>query len=538
MRKKADMILSSHAVFTGIGETPISASIIVKGDKIIALVPKEDIHGYVDADTIVHDFGNQLILPGFHDFHIHLMLGSLVNEGVQLIHARSAREVGKLVKEFAERNNEINCVIGSSWEQNLWDIHEEPHRMILDEYIADRPVFLYHAEFHSVWLNSKALEMAGINKETKSPPYGEIVKDQNGEPTGVLKENAVGLATSVLQFNSKRNRILLQNFLMEAAKYGVTSVHDLLRIPEMGVEEAELYDEFEKTGKLTTRVHFVAPLNGDVNLAKSLKEKYKSSMVQFCGFKQFIDGVTTSYTAYLLEPYKEETTRGHTTYPPEIIKKWTVAADKEGFRVRFHAIGDGAVRLALDAFEEAEIQNGKRDARHAIEHVEMIHPNDIERFQKLGVLASIQPEHINLTSREVYRRLIGSERMQYNYLMKTLMDAGTTLVFGSDYPVVTINPLPEIYRAVTRLDDEGVEWNSQEKISLAEALRAYTYTPAYASFREKELGTIEEGKLADIVVLDRNLFTVPVEEMKDAKVIFTVVNGNIVFRNEKESVKN
>ncbi|HEK9101085.1 amidohydrolase [Bacillus pfraonensis] len=538
MTKKADVILSSDAVFTGTKEISIPASIVVKDNKIIALVQKDNIQDYVDTHTRIYDFGNQLIMPGFHDFHIHLMLGSLVNEGVQLIHARSAKEVARLVKKHADENKNAPCVIGSSWEQNLWESEEEPHRNILDECIADRPVFLYHAEFHCAWLNSKALEMAGIHRGTKNPPYGEIVKDQNGEPTGILKENAVGLATNILQFTPKRNRALLQSFLIETAKYGVTSVHDLLRIPEMGVEEAELYDEFEKEGKLTTRIHFVAPLNGDLKLAKHLNETYNSNMVQFCGFKQFIDGVTTSYTAYLLEPYCTQETSGYTTYPPEIIKKWTVDADKEGFRVRFHAIGDGAVRLALDAFEEAQMRNGKRDARHAIEHVEMIHPSDIERFQKLGALASIQPEHINLTSREVYKNLIGLERMQHNYLMKTLMDAGAMLVFGSDYPVVTLNPLPEIYRAVTRLDDEGIEWNSQEKISLAEALWAYTYAPAYASFREDELGTIEEGKLADIVVLDRNLFDVPVTEIKEASVIFTMVDGKVVYQAEKQVVQN
>ncbi|WP_410984543.1 amidohydrolase [Bacillus cereus] len=538
MTKKADVILSSDAVFTGTKETFISASVVVKDNKIIALVPKDNIQDYVDTHTMIYDFGNQLIMPGFHDFHIHLMLGSLVNEGVQLIHARSAKEVARLVKKHADANKNAPCVIGSSWEQNLWESQEEPHRNILDECIADRPVFLYHAEFHCAWLNSKALEMAGIHRGTKNPPYGEIVKDRNGEPTGILKENAVGLATNVLQFTPERNRALLQSFLLEAAKYGVTSVHDLLRIPEMGVEEAELYAEFEKKGKLTARIHFVAPLNGDLRLARRLNETYRSNMVQFCGFKQFIDGVTTSYTAYLLEPYSTQATNGYTTYPPETIKKWTVDADKEGFRVRFHAIGDGAVRLALDAFEEAQTRNGKRDARHAIEHIEMIHPSDIERFQKLGALASIQPEHINLTSREVYKNLIGSERMQHNYLMKTLMDSGAKLVFGSDYPVVTLNPLPEIYRAVTRLDDEGIEWNLQERVSLAEALRAYTYAPAYASFREDELGTLEVGKLADIVVLDRNLFDVPVTEIKEASAIFTMVDGNIVYHNEKQAVQN
>jgi predicted amidohydrolase YtcJ len=215
-------------------------------------------------------------------------------------------------------------------------------------------------------------------------------------------------------------------------------------------------------------------------------------------------------------------------FPEETIKKWTVEADREGFRVRFHCIGDGAVHLALDAFEKAQYENGVRDSRHSIEHVEMIHPNDIDRFGQLGVLASVQPEHINVTSRDVYGELIGEERMKYNYLLKTMMDRGTTMVFGTDYPVVGLNPLPGIYRAVTRLDDEGVVWDGNERISLKDALYAYTAAPAYGSFREQELGTIKAGKLADIIVLDRNLFDVPYEEIKNAKVVFTMVDGKVV----------
>ncbi|MDR6999031.1 amidohydrolase family protein [Neobacillus niacini] len=289
------------------------------------------------------------------------------------------------------------------------------------------------------------------------------------------------------------------------------------------------FTDYEKEGKLTTRVHFVAPLNGDLVLAKSLREKYKSNMVQFCGFKQFADGVTTSYTAYLLEPYTNNPeTRGSTVFPEETIKTWTVEADKEGFRVRFHCIGDGAVQLALDSFEAAQKENGVRDSRHAIEHVEMIHPDDIERFHQLGVMASVQPEHINVTTRDVYQELIGPERMNYNYLLKTMMDHGTNVVFGTDYPVVKLNPFPGIYRAVTRLDDEGVVWEGKERIALKDALLAYTAAPAYGSFREHELGTIEAGKLADIIVLDRNLFAVPYVEIKNTKVIFTMVDGKIV----------
>ncbi|MFD0828583.1 amidohydrolase [Neobacillus sp. M.A.Huq-85] len=528
MRFAADIVLRGNAVFTGTKDEPVSASILIKENKIVKVIESEDVSDYIDHLTKIYDFEDQLIMPGFHDFHIHLLMGGLLNDSVRLHLARSAKEAAQMVKEYADSKSDEPFVIGCSWEQNEWE-EGEPHRFILDEVIPDRPVLLYQAEFHSAWVNSKVLELAGIDRNMENPPYGEIVKDENGEPTGLLLEHAVGLVTKVLPISLEIKEKLLNNFLTEAAKCGVTSVHDLLRIPEMSTEEAELYADYEKEGKLTTRVHFVAPLNGDLELAKSLREKHKSNMVQFCGFKQFADGVTTSYTAYLIEPYTNNPeTRGSTVFPVETIKRWTVEADKEGFRVRFHCIGDGAVQLALDSFEAAQKENGERDSRHAIEHVEMIDPNDIERFHQLGVIASVQPEHINVTARDVYEELIGPERMKYNYLLKTMLDQGTKVIFGTDYPVVQLDPFPGIYRAVTRLDDDGVVWDGKERISLKDAILSYTSAPAYGSFREQELGTIEAGKLADIIVLDRNLFKVPYEEIKNTKVVFTMVDGKVV----------
>ncbi|MFE4241816.1 amidohydrolase [Peribacillus butanolivorans] len=524
----ADIVISGNAVLTGSTDSPVPASILIKENKIIEVLELGCFAEYVDSQTKIYHFGDQLIMPGFHDFHIHLLLGGLLNDSVRLNSAKSAKDVAEMVKAYADTKTDDPFVIGCSWEQSLWE-DGQPHRSFLDEVISDRPVLLYQAEFHSAWVNSKALELAGIDKNTKNPPYGEIVRDENGEPTGLLLEHAVGFVTKALPINLEMQDKLLNNFLREAAKYGVTSVHDLLRIPEMGVEEAELYGEYEKQGKLTARIHFVAPLNGDLELAKNLREKYTSNLVQFCGFKQFVDGVTTSHTAYLLDEYANNpTTKGNTVFPEETIKNWTVEADEEGFRVRFHCIGDGAVKLALDSFEAAQRKNGVRDSRHVIEHVEMIHPDDIERFNKLGVLASVQPEHINVSQREVYEDLIGQERMKYNFLLKTMIDNGTNVVFGTDYPVVKLEPLSGIYRAVTRLDDEGVTWDEKERISLKDALLAYTAAPAYGSFREKELGTIDAGKLADIIVLDRNLFDVPYEEIKNANVVFTMVDGRVV----------
>lgn len=529
----ADIIINGRSVFTGTSDYPIPASILIKENRIMDIVEPGNYSMNINEKTKIFDFDNQLIMPGFHDFHIHLLLGGLLQESVRLNTAKSAQEVADLVKAFANMNYEDPFVIGCGWEQNQWE-HGVPHRSILDKVIPDRPVLLYQAEFHSAWVNSKALELAGIDKNTENPLYGEIIKDENGEPTGLLVEHAVGLVTKVLPINLEIKEKLLDSFLKEAAKYGVTSVHDLLRIPEMSVEEAELYAAYEEAGKLTSRIHFVAPLTGDLELAKKLREQYSSNMVQFCGFKQFVDGVTTSYTAYLLDSYEDNpSSKGSLVFPEELIKKWTIEADKENFRVRFHCIGDGAVRLALDSFEEAQKENGSRDSRHAIEHVEMIHPDDIERFHRLRVLASVQPEHINVTQRNVYEELIGKDRMNYNFLLKTMMDKGTTMVFGTDYPVVDLNPFPGIYRAITRLDDEGVEWGSNEQISLADALLNYTVSPAFGAFRENELGTIEAGKLADLIVLDRNLFQVPVEEIKQTKVILTMVDGKVVYEMAK-----
>lgn len=226
------------------------------------------------------------------------------------------------------------------------------------------------------------------------------------------------------------------------------------------------------------------------------------------------------------------------SFPPETIKKWVADADKDGFSIRFHAIGDGAVRLALDSYEEAQKTNGKRDSRHSVEHIEVIHPDDIHRFKELGVTASMQPDHFAMSERGVYTERIGTEREKYVFSINTLQEAGARLAFGTDFPIDTLDPLLQIYRAVTRIDSSGkTVWHPHERITLAEALKAYTAGSAYGSFREKELGTLEAGKLADIVVLERNLFEIPVEEIPDTKVLLTIVDGKVVFDHTKSLIE-
>lgn len=376
----------------------------------------------------------------------------------------------------------------------------------MDRILPDRPALMIHAEGHYAWVNSKALEIANITRNTENPTYGIIEKNENGEPNGLLYENAMdAVIRHAYDFTKEQRRELFTNFLAHAASLGVTAVHDLFATESMAtINNYSLFKKLEDNGELTTRIHLWPALNGNLEHVKQLRDTYQSDKLRVSGLKQFIDGVITARTAYLLEPYSDQPdTRGETSFPPETIKKWVVDADKEGFSIRFHAIGDGAIRLALDAYEEAQKANGKRDSRHSIEHIEVIHPDDIHRFKELGVTASMQPDHFAMSERGVYTERIGSEREKHVFSINTLQTAGAKLAFGTDFPIDILNPLLQIYRAVTRIDSSGkTVWHPHERISLAEALKAYTSGPAYGTFREHELGTLEIGKLADIVVLE------------------------------------
>ncbi|TFH62512.1 amidohydrolase [Peribacillus frigoritolerans] len=529
----ADVIISSNAVFTGLSDQPEPASIAIKDNKIIAVGSEEEVKPYSGKNTKIHQFNDQLILPGFHDFHLHMMDGAVSMNSANLFPARSEEEALEMIREFAESCPQDPWIIGASWDAGYWDTQQLPDRSSLDRILPDRPVLMFHAEGHYAWVNSKALEIANITRHTENPSYGMIGKDENGEPNGLLYERAMdAVILHAYDFTKEQKRELFTNFLTHAAGLGVTSVHDLFAIEALEMlNDYDVFKEFEDNGDLTARIHLWPALNGNLEHVKQLRDTYQSNKLRVSGLKQFIDGVITARTAYLLEPYADQpNTRGESSFPPETIKKWVVDADKEGFSIRFHAIGDGAIRLALDAYEEAQKTNGKRDSRHSVEHIEVIHPDDIHRFKELGVTASMQPDHFAMSERGVYTERIGTEREKHVFSINTLQEAGAKLAFGTDFPIDTLDPLLQIYRAVTRIDSSGkTVWHPHERITLAEALKAYTAGSAYGSFREKELGTLEVGKLADIVVLERNLFEIPVEEIPNTKVQLTIVDGKVVF---------
>ncbi|MEW9677808.1 amidohydrolase [Lentibacillus sp. L22] len=537
----ADKIFSSQSVFTGLQDHAQPGAIALKDNKIIATGSIEEMKAFIGPNTKEFDFGDRTIMPGFHDAHLHIMLGALLIHGsVDLSDAISSGDAIEKVKEFADQRPNDEWIIGYGWDHLSWG-EDFPNRFIIDQAVIDRPVLLFHAELHYAWVNSKALKTAGVTSETENPSNGKIQKDEDGEPTGILIETATSLVADVGLAMSKQDlQGLLEAFLQETARLGITSVNDLYQssVEQMhGPDIFHLFKEFDEAERLTTRIHLYPVLDGNIEEAKDMKKTFDSGKLKISGLKQFIDGVVTSHTAYMLDPYVDKPeTKGNTALPKEVIRRRALQADKEGFQIRFHAIGDGAVSFGLDVFEEAQKINGVRDSRHALEHIEVIHPNDISRLKALGVIPSIQPAHLALMPKESHTTRVKKEKHPYLYTCKSLQGEEIKVSFGTDFPVTVLNPMLEIYYAVNRLDYTGENvWNAQEKLSVAEALKAYTSGSAYSVFREDELGTLEEGKLADIVVLDENIFKIPRENIADVKVAMTVVDGKIVFQKSNSS---
>ena len=386
-------------------------------------------------------------------------------------------------------------------------------------------------------MNTKALELAGISINTPDPPNGKIERDETGAPTGCLIETAAEMAAKIaLRLNKSIARRFMAEFLEKAASYGITSVDDIFPLPGQEFGDPYLYKSFEDENNLTVRIHFHTKLSKSLQQALQYRQEFTSPNLRFSGLKQFVDGVASLYTAVLCQPYATRPDYcGKPLIPEEDLKKRVVRADKLGFKVRLHAVGDGAVQCALNAFARAKQINGRRNSRHCIEHIEIIHPDDIRMFHELGVIPSLQPNHMAITTRyenHPFPKLLGVNREPYFWINNSFFKTGTTPSYGTDFPISEFNPFITIHRAVTRSFDNGLPpngWNPIEKVSVAQAIRAYTWGAAYSQFRDSELGTIEEGKLADITVLDRSLFFDPVEQIRESKVVLTIMNGKVIY---------
>ena len=537
----ADMIIMSNAVFTSCGDEPFEGGVAIKGNRIVAVGSREEISKYRTADTAVYDYGDQLIMPGLIDGHDHLWWGAVADSEhvVDLTSSTSEEEAIEMIKKYAVEHPEEKRIRGFGWFPANWNDAPLPTKKTLDEAVPDRPAYMNCADAHTLWVNSLALEESGYTPDMELAA-GSVGVDENGEMNGLVYEpDAMAYGwKNFYDFPEEQIRTIMKNFMKGLAAQGVTS------LSEMSADEYTdyfhdrylVFKDMAESGEFTSRVHaFTAFMRKtDFTEAVKWKEEFNSSTFRVTGVKGFLDGVTSTYTGLLLEPYTDRpdtTGEGVPLDTQESLNASVIAANAAGLPVRIHCIAEGSVRMALDAFEESLKVNGKHGLVNSIEHIETMHPDDIPRFRELGVVASMQGEHLPLEMNEKVARL-GEERCRYEWPFRSLADAGAVLAFGTDFPVVYYNQFKGIYAAVARKNYDGTiaGVDNGEKLTLPEALRANTIGSAIVYGRDDEIGTLEAGKLADVIVLDRNLFTADVEEIKDAEVVLTVMDGNVVFR--------
>lgn len=538
----ADMILQGATIYCGKDLPADYDYIAIKGDKIIGVGPKDKAEDFISEKTKVITFQkSQFLMPGLHDNHIHLIQAGMLDKYVDLTAASSQEEAAGLVADFAKTIPEEEWIMGFGWSRLSWANKDLPVKETLDALIPDRPVFLLDSELHGAWVNSKALAHCGIASDTADPDFGMIAKDEKGEPSGYLYETALCLVGKyALAFEESLVKDLIQRYMKKALQWGITSVSDMTPYLGLNLAFENVYFDMDRKGQLDIRINAARNLFEDMDTFLTIKGKAESSgtgMYRVPFMKQFLDGVIANYTALMLEPYSDKTDeKGGSLLDLEALDQAVERAHENDISVRLHACGDGATRVALDAFQRAVEKKGKTASRHHIEHIESIDPSDIPRFKELRVIASVQPEHIvsGIPSYgdNCYPELLGPFRERYTWPFKSLKETGAVLAFGSDAPVVEGDPFYGMYCGLERIHPDGSPqggWNPQEKLTIEDLLHGYTYGGAYAEGREDELGTLEEEKLADITVIDRNLLKATSEEIKEAKVLMTIVDGRIVY---------
>lgn len=529
----------SKYIYMGIDEKMLDGYMIIENNRIMALVNEKDAKNYMDQETELYDFKDKFIMAGFHDFHVHLLIGAMMEHDGMLRYADSEEEAVEILWEKNRERKDDMWILGGAWDHFRWPDAKLPTKKSLDKYFPERPVLLLNKECHGAWANSKALHIFGVNGETVDPENGGFERFTDGEPTGYIHEQAmVPMFQKVIsEMADEELAQLAKSFVEKANSLGITSVGDL---PIYGIMREGAYKILHDQGALTVRINFATGMMEPIEKIKKLEETFCGPALKFIGTKDFLDGTPMGHSGYMIEPYSDWA--NFTSKPmiaPEVLKSKVVELDKAQIKVRLHACGDGAVRLGLDAFEEAKKVNGVSKVRHCIEHIESIAPEDIKRFGQLGVVASVQPEHMPKYDfyNHPFHSMIGEARMRHSWPFKSLEDSGAKLAYGTDYPVAELNPLQGVYRSVTRLTNEGEPkggFNPLEKVSLHHTLRAYTYGSAYAAGCEDILGTLEVGKLADFIVVDKNIFDCieDREAVFSIKVLMTVMDGNIVYRKD------
>jgi predicted amidohydrolase YtcJ len=543
----ADTILLHARIYTVNERQPWAEALAIRGAKIVAVGSDKDIEAYRGSSTKVIDAAGNLLLPGFEDCHIHFMDGSLGLVEVDLNGASTVAEIQRRVKEYAASHPKEPWITGMGWTYPTFGPSALPNKKILDDVVRDRPVYLVAFDGHSSWANGKALAMAGITKETADPPNGKIVRDASGEATGALKESAGELVANVMPKPTREERLAaLRKGIHEANKFGLTRVHSA----GGDFEYLDLYDELRRGGELTLRFYVAYFLNppeltpADLEKIEWARKTYHDDWISGGVVKTMLDGVIEAHTAAMLTPYSDDPSQvGKLFWDPSKYRTAVAELDKRGLQIFTHAIGDKAVRTALDAYEEAARANHTKDARPRIEHIETITADDIPRFGKLGVIASVQPLHLypDEDTLDIWARNVGPERAQRAWSFHSIAADGGRLAFGSDWPVVTLNPWTGMQTGITRKTSEGKPdggFVPKEAVSLEDAIKAYTLGAAFAGRRERQEGSLESGKLADLIIINQDLFKIPASEIGNTEVLLTMVGGKVVYESPQWKSKN
>lgn len=543
-RPRADIIFMHANVYTGVpANTPFSSilreeAIAVRGERIQAVGKTLDIEKLKGPQTQVIDLGGHFVMAGFNDAHLHLDDAGTTKLSVDLTGVKSLDELRDRVAKKVADSRAGEWILGSGWDETMWPVKVTPTRWDLDEVSAGHPVFLERIDGHIAVANTRALQLGSITLASRDPQGGQIDRNQNGEPTGILRETAQLAVRAVVPKPSHELRKQgLELALADLAEHGVTSAQDYSPV----WENFEIYEELEKEGKLTARISEWLPFDDPVEeLSRKRNAHPQSDLMLHTGMlKGFMDGSLGSHTAAMLEPYADDPKNsGLSRYDAAKLNDLTKERVQAGFQIGFHAIGDKGVQMALDAFAEAEkaaheahvkAPNGGDDFRLRVEHAQVTTPQQIARFKELKVIASMQPSHL-LTDMRWAKDRLGPMRAATSYAWLAFLNKGVTLAFGTDYPVEPVSPFRGLYAAVNRRSEDGKqEYFPEQRLTMDQALAAYTQGSAYAEFEEKEKGKLIPGMLADFIVLDRDPTAASPEKLLATKVLRTVVGGKTVY---------
>jgi predicted amidohydrolase YtcJ len=529
----ADLIVTNAKVWTVDRSVPSAQAVAVLGERIVAVGSSAEVDEWRGARTLVIDAGGKLLLPGFNDAHLHFVSGGMQLSNIQLKDATSPQEFARRIGERAKLTPKGEWILGGKWDETTWNPPSLPTKELIDALTPDTPVFVTRYDGHMGLANSVALRLAGITAKTPNPPGGIIVRDEKGNPTGALKEAAIDYIDKVSPPTSHEQRTrIVKRALAYAVSVGVTSVQDM----GPDYEDIAVYAELLQRAELTTRIYAAPLITGVDDQAKlGIGHAFGGAYLRIGALKAFADGSLGSGTAYFYEPFLNQgNNRGLLSdemHPISLMRDRYLKADAAGLQICTHAIGDEAISTVLDLYAEVIQAHGEADRRLRIEHAQHMAAKDFDRFAHLHVIASVQPYHAIDDGRFAESR-IGNDRASRTYAFRTFLDHGVRLALGTDWEVAPLDPMLTVYAAVTRATLDGKNpngWFREQKLTVAEAVEAYTMGSAYAEFQEKEKGSITPGKLADMVMVSDDIFSIAPEKIRDVRVLKTFIGGRLVF---------